>query len=142
MKFWDTSAIIALVLKEEGTPIALDQHAYDREIVVWWGTRLECVTAFARLERERVYDIEALHSARYWYEVLASRWHEILPTEAVRSTAERLVQVHPLKAGDAFQLAAAIHAANQNPENLPFITFDQQLGKAARGEGFPAIGIA
>jgi predicted nucleic acid-binding protein len=61
----------------------------------------------------------------------------VLPTESVRLRADRLLGLHPLRTADAFQLAAALLAAEENPENLPFVTLDERLAEAARKEGFP-----
>jgi hypothetical protein len=60
------------------------------------------------------------------------------PTDAVRSTAARLLRVHPLRAGDALQLAAAVLIARGQPAELPFLSLDERLNGAASREGFPA----
>ena len=49
----------------------------------------------------------------------------------VRQTAMRLLLVHDLRAGDALQLAAALTAAEGQPEALGFVTLDDRLGRAA-----------
>lgn len=68
-------------------------------------------------------------------------WAEIQPGEALRRVATRLVRVHPLRAADAVQLAAAIEAAGDRPDHLPFVTLDRRLAEAASKEGFPIIGF-
>ena len=60
----------------------------------------------------------------------------ILPSEAIRSRADRLLAVHPLRAADAFQLAAGLIASEDRPADLPFVTLDDRLAEAARKEGF------
>jgi uncharacterized protein len=70
---------------------------------------------------------------------LAEQWGEVQPGESVRSTAARLLRTHPLRAGDALQLAAAIVAADGDPQTLPFVTLDERLALAADKEGFPVI---
>jgi uncharacterized protein len=45
--------------------------------------------------------------------------------------------VHPLGAGDALQLAAAITASEGDPSSLAFVTLDDRLAQAAAREGFP-----
>jgi predicted nucleic acid-binding protein len=45
--------------------------------------------------------------------------------------------VHPLRAADALQLAAAFVAAEQRPSSLEVVTLDDRLAAAARKEGFP-----
>jgi hypothetical protein len=46
------------------------------------------------------------------------------------------VNVHPLKTGDAFQLAAALVACEDQPHVFDFVTRHQALAAAARVEGF------
>ena len=71
----------------------------------------------------------------------ASRsWTEVPPIERVRDQAIRVLQVHPLRAADALQLAAAIVLADFEPKGLPFVTLDEALAAAARREGFPVLG--
>jgi predicted nucleic acid-binding protein len=50
--------------------------------------------------------------------------------------------VHPLRAADALQLAAAFLAAERRPASLEMVTLDDRLGTAARKEGFEVIEIA
>jgi len=61
--------------------------------------------------------------------------------DIVRETATRLLRVHPLRAADALQLAAAFIAAEQRPASLEMITLDDRLANAARKEGFAVIDI-
>jgi hypothetical protein len=44
--------------------------------------------------------------------------------------------VHPLRAADALQLAAAYVAAERRPATLEFVTLDDRLRLAAMKEGF------
>jgi predicted nucleic acid-binding protein len=50
-----------------------------------------------------------------------------------------LLRVHPLRAADALQLAAAIIAADSEPRSLAFVTLDDRLARAAEREGFPVV---
>lgn len=68
--------------------------------------------------------------------LLAEGWHEILPSDAVRGTAERLLRAHPLRAADSLQLAAALIAADHDPTTLELVCLDTRLTVAARREGF------
>jgi len=63
----------------------------------------------------------------------------VLPSEAIRSRADRLVGIHPLRAADALQLAALLAASEERPVELPFVTLDDRLADAARKEGFPVL---
>ena len=66
----------------------------------------------------------------------ATTWHEIVPTEQIRSIAGRMLRIHTLKAADALQLAAAMIACDMQPEQHVLITEDDQLARAALKEGF------
>jgi len=134
MRFWDTSAIIPLLADEptrEGLLAILDD---DPQIVAWWGTLVEIASALARRERDNLITASEVESA------LAAGWHEILPSDAVRRTAERLVRAHPLRAADSLQLAAAIIAADHDPTTLELVCLDARLATAARREGFSVQG--
>jgi hypothetical protein len=58
------------------------------------------------------------------------------PTDEVRRRAARLVAVHPLRAADALQLAAALLWCEEQPHNEGFVCLDDRLRDAARNEGF------
>ena len=61
---------------------------------------------------------------------------EIEPSDEIRETARRFLRVHPLRAADALQLAAAFVAAERRPSTLAFVTLDDRLRAAASQEGF------
>ena len=50
--------------------------------------------------------------------------------------------MHPLRAADALQLAAAFIAAERRPVSLQVVTLDERLDDAMRKEGFALIDIA
>ena len=72
---------------------------------------------------------------------LADGWHEIEPSEIVSESATRFLRVHPLRAADALQLAAAFIAAERRPPSLEVITLDERLAEAARKEGFTLVDL-
>jgi len=111
-------------------------------MVVWWGSAVECVSALARREREGLLENRAMTFALARLQRLASDWHEVEPGGAVREAAARFVRVHPLRAADAFQLAAAYLAAEHRPAALAIVTLDERLAGAAHKEGFEVIGPA
>jgi len=45
VKFWDTSAIVPLLVIEPSTKTAKLILTEDSSVVVWWGARTECVSA-------------------------------------------------------------------------------------------------
>jgi len=111
----------------------------DTEIVVWWATPVECASAIARLARDGDLAESAASAAFRRLDALAPSWAEILPSEALRELARRLLRVHPLRAADALQLAAATLAAERRPPTLELVTLDERLAAAAEREGFRVI---
>ena len=113
----------------------------DPDMLVWGGSRVECVSALARLERDATLDGRQARAAYDRLEELAQGWHEIEPGEMVRETAMRFLRVHPLRAADALQLAAAFVAAENRPSSLEVATLDDRLAEAAGKEGFVLVAV-
>ena len=112
----------------------------DPAMVTWWGTPVECLSALMRLVREGRLPNDAARDAQLRLHELRNGWDEVLPGEACRRMAERMLRVHALRAADALQLAAALIAADHDPSRLEFVCLDQRLMEAGRREGFtPAI---
>lgn len=139
MRFWDSSAIIPVAITEANSAAVRSLLRVDRGCWIWWTTRTECLSGLYRRARAGGLHHEELARAKRRVVLFDQSSDVVLPTEAVRSRAERLLGVHPLRAGDALQLAAALLASEENPADLPFVTLDQRLADAARKEGFPVL---
>lgn len=139
MKFWDTSAVVPLCVQEPTSRTVRQILVEDASMVVWWGTRSECVSALMRRTREGGTTRADELAARNLLRSLASAWMEMQPNDALRDTAERLLAVHPLRAADALQLAAALSWCGQAPAGQEFVTFDQRLRDASFREGFTVL---
>ena len=136
MKFWDASAIVPLLVAEESTRRLQTLAAEDSAMLVWWGSTVECISALARLERDGALNVRAMALALQRLRQLSAGWHEVDPSDEIRETAARFLRVHPLRAADALQLAAAFAAAERRPASLAIVTLDERLANAARKEGF------
>jgi len=136
MRFWDSSAIIPLCLKEKASEAVKGLMKDDENIVVWWTTYIECLSALSRRQREGVLTSGDAAKARSVLSALAAAWSEVQPTELVRLRAERLLSIHPLRAADALQLAAALVWAQETPRGLDFVCLDQNLRESSLKEGF------
>lgn len=136
MKFWDSSAIVPLLLVEPGRDELLELLGSDPAMLAWWGAPVECTAAVARREREGALTVADASTALARLRALSAQWEEIQPIDAVRALAERLLRVHPLRSADSLQLAAAIVAAEHEPATLEFVSLDARLNDAASREGF------
>ncbi len=136
MRFWDSSAIIPLCLQQRPSEAVIRLMKEDEDIVVWWMTHSECLSALSRRKREGVLTSDDERQARAVLDALASGWSEVQPTEMVRQRAERLLSIHPLRTADAFQLAAALIWAQETPRGLEFVCLDNNLRESALKEGF------
>jgi len=140
MKYWDTSAIMPLLVQEQASAAMKDIFGRDKVVFVWWAAEVECVSALARVERERRLNPDDLAFAYRRLEVFCASWYVIQPVEVLKEIAKRLLRVHPLSAADALQLAAAVVGSRHNPRGLEFVCLDSRLSAAAQREGFNVIG--
>jgi hypothetical protein len=130
--FWNAAAIVPLLVAEKTTGRLQVLAQRDPDMLAWWGSAAECASALARLEREAALDAKGAELAFQRLKLIADAWHEIEPSEVVRDNAVRFLRVHPLRAADALQLAAAFVAAESRPASLEVITLDVRLTDAMR----------
>ena len=108
-----------LLVREGSTQTVLSEIERDPDMIVWWGTQVECALG-PRPSRQRDAKLEGagMTAAVGRLDALIRAWQEIQPADRVRQTATRLLRVHVLRAGDALQLGAAIAAAEDRPATL------------------------
>ncbi len=139
MKFWDASGVVPLLVGESDSERRDAQLREDPAMLVWWGTPVECISALQRLVREGALTAREATAAEERLRQLEAGWIEVEPSPQVRLQAHRLLRIHPLRAADALQLAAALVACSHEPGALPFLSADQRLREAAAKEGFPVF---
>ena len=136
MRFWDSSAILPLIVEETASDPAARYYAAYPELVVWWGASVECASALARLERDGTIETRDLTQALQQLQALQSAWNEVQPLDTARAAAQRLLRLHPLRAVDALQLGAALVATDHRPQAWDFVCLDTRLAAAAKRERF------
>ena len=139
MRFWDTSALVPLLIYEDATDPVRALQGADPIMVVAWTTVVECASAIARAEHDDLISVAEAADAFARLDELASLWREVEVSDESREIARRLLRVHRLRAADAIQLAAATLAAERRPASLPLVTLDDRLQAAAVKEGFPVL---
>ena len=142
MRFWDSSAVVPLLVPELASEPIRRLYSIDPVVIAWWGAEIECVSAVARAERlGRLSGPGAVEGFRRLV-ALRKGWHEVEPSEEVREAARRLLRVHDLRAADSLHLAAAFVAAETRPASLEFVCLDDRLRLAAGREGFAVVPTA
>ncbi len=140
MKFWDSSAILPLIVDEPSAPQVMPLVTADRTMVVWWGTWVECCSAIARRHRDGIIDDQQVARSHKLLDMLSAEWVVVEASKPVAITAARLVRTHPLTAADALQLAAAIILPDPGTSHhTEFVCLDKRLVKAAKAEGFTVL---
>ncbi len=139
MKFWDASAIVPLIVDEPARERLLALVEADPVMFVWWGTPFELVSALSRREREGTLSPAMTAAAVDRVRRLERSWQQVVPSDLLRLRAQRLLRVHPFRAADSLQLAAALGIAGDDPASVSVVALDQRLLDAAQREG---LGVA
>ena len=138
--FWDSSALVPLCI-QESTSRQVRSHLRKFAPVVWWASPVEVHSAVARLHRSGAVNDMEKQGALSRLALLRRGWREILPDDALRELASRLLDVYTLRASDSLQLAAALTWCQQRPAQRRFISGDQRLCDAAEAAGFVVIAL-
>ena len=139
MKYWDSSALVSLLIEEGQTGARIELLQRDPSVVTWWGSRVECASALNRLHRERLIDAAELNQCLERLQTFAASCVEVDALDRVRNRALRLLRFHVLRSADAMQLAAALVASGEDPRTLDFVCSDKRLSEAASREGFAIV---
>jgi len=136
VRYWDSSALLPLVVNEPRSIICRSLRRSDRAVATWALSRTEVLSALRRLVREGrlrepQFDRAWQHLDEFW-----DTWTEVDGIAAVRERAERVLRLHVLTAADGHQLAAALVLVRDRPRGRGFVTADDALARAARAEGF------
>jgi uncharacterized protein len=139
MTFWDSSAIVPLLVLQTGSERADTWFREDRELVLWTLTGVEITSALWRLVREGALIEGHARVAEQRAAELAAASRVVVDVDSVKAYAQRLLRVHMLRAADALQLGAALVWANGRPEGRRLCTLDDRLALAAQREGFDVV---
>jgi predicted nucleic acid-binding protein len=133
--FWDSSALIPLCTQQTQTKRAtalFDSHG----VVVWWSTHVEVISGLTRLLRMGEIDADEFRAGKQQAFTIATNWILIAPTAKIEAQACSLLELFPLRAAGALQLAAALAWCEDKPKGKVFLSFDQRLREAAGLQGF------
>ncbi|MCG8557212.1 MAG: type II toxin-antitoxin system VapC family toxin [Proteobacteria bacterium] len=139
MRYWDSSAIVPLLVAEPGSDLVRACLREDPHMVTWVLSRLELAGAVERRSRQGLLDGTGRRELLDRLATLAAHADEVTEVLAVRQHALLLLARHALRAADAAQLAAAYLASEGNPSSLTFVCLDRALARAAELEGFAVL---
>jgi predicted nucleic acid-binding protein len=139
MRFWDSSALVPLLIREPWSDQVRRLLADDGDIVASIITPIEIQSALWRRRHHGEMAADQHIAAEEAFAKLSESWSEINDLVEVRQVALDLITRHVLRAADALQLGTAIVASNGAPGSLPFVTFGLDLAAAARAEGFTVL---
>jgi len=141
MRFWDSSALLSLLVGESHSPAAHLLLSEDDAMIVWWASRVECASAVHRLRRERTFGLQAAMQLLTRLSQALDGADVVRPGEELTAVALRLLASHPLRAADALQLAAALVWARGRPAGHELVSLDERLRTAATLEGFIVVPV-
>ncbi len=139
MIFWDSSAIVPLLVNEPKTE---ETHTFlqnDRTMMVWCLTYLEATSALNRRLRSDDIHFGHFRAGEERLKRLALSWDQILFSDKLSKLAARILRTHPLRCADSLQLAAALVAGGNDPSQINFLSYDERLSEAAVREGLSVI---
>jgi hypothetical protein len=136
MRFWDSSAIVPLIVQEEQSNYCIQAFRDDSDMLVWTMSKVEVLSAICRQMRKGVFGPGSFNAAALRLNSLFETVYEVHAVQRVKERALRLLRVHPLRAADALQLAAVMVGTEENVRRLQFMCFDDRLAAAAQLEGY------
>jgi len=136
VRFWDTSAVVPLVVRQSASARADRWYVDDPDVAIWTLTTIEITSALWRLRREQALTEDDVRAAESRAEELASGSFIVADVDSVKPLAVRLLRVHALRTADALQLGAALVWSGGRPQGKTLHTLDERLALAARREGF------
>jgi uncharacterized protein len=139
VRYWDTSALVPLVVAETETQRMRSLLEEDPHIVTWAWTSVEFASAVERRARQGELTREQRRDALSRFAELAEVWDEVTDVLAVRRRALAVLARHPLRAADAAQLGAALAVSSEEGPPLGFVGLDDRLLDAAEREGLRPV---
>jgi len=136
--FWDSSALIPLCVQQLQTQKSEALFA-NHAVTVWWSTQIEIISGLTRLLRMREIDGTEFVEGKQVARAVAMTWSAIDPSAHIEREARALLELYPLRAADALQLAAALAWCEGKPKGKVFLSFDQRLSDAAGQAGFTLL---
>lgn len=125
-QFWDTSALVALILQERHTPLSLKAKEAGRRFLAWEWLKIEALAALTRRKCEPA-EFKSLR-------ILLEQFEFIGLESTDYPALGKVIQKHKLRAADAGHLFC-LRQAKKLRSSICFVCFDEELTLAAEAEG-------
>ena len=136
-RYFDASALVKRYVTEAGS-VAV-RRLMREPVATSRLSEVETASALARLAREGAMSAaERDRALERLTEDFQGFW-VVETTREVVALARTLLLEHPLRAGDALQLASCAYLRRELSENMPMVVFDERLLDAALANGIPVI---
>jgi uncharacterized protein len=133
MHYFDASALVKRYVREKGS--AKVQRLLGAEVAATSRlSAVEIASAVARRVREGNLSGEERDRILAAVDRDMTAVLVVEVTAAVLASAQRLLQRHPLRTGDAIQLASCLHLQEHFEDDVTFVGVDDRLLAAARAE--------
>jgi predicted nucleic acid-binding protein len=141
MQFWDSSALLPLVVRQPPfTDRCRRAFAQDEPRAIAFLTRVECHSAVERLAREGSLEPAARRRSLTKIDRLIAAFDIVTFSPEVEARALALLGHHALRSLDALQLGCAQGLAPREGDPLPaFACCDRRLAAAATAAGFSLV---
>lgn len=140
--FFDSSALVKRYVNETGSQWVQTVTSANTSNILFVSriTRVEILSAFARLQREgKVAAISMTTTLQLFQYDWTNQYYIIELDQDITEHAGELVQQYPLRAYDSVQLASALSLhpffARIDPSLFKFVCADDRLLSAAQSEG-------
>jgi uncharacterized protein len=130
--FCDTSALVKLYVREDGTDEVAEQVTACEMVAVSRIAWVEVMSALARRAREQPQDTLALAQVRQQITLDWPHYLKVELTQTLLDLAADYTEAFALRAYDSVQLASAQTLNRELPGQVKFACFDSRLVKAAQ----------
>ena len=137
-RYFDASALVKRYVREAGT-VAVQRLLASATVATSRLSEVEVSSGIVRRAREGAFTARRRDGmlAAFERDLPALAIVELIPE--ITGQARTLLLRHPLRAGDAIQLASCLYLQRQLAESVAFIAFDRRLAAAAHSEGLVVI---
>jgi len=135
VRFWDSSALVSLTIREKTSQKLFELLENDGVMAVASITYVECWSAVIRARNGNRIPSDIGPVVRSRLDRLRANWFEMGADDEIRLQAVRLIDSYGLRAGDAIQLGSAIIWRGRY-DHAELVALDGPLRDAARSEDF------